>query len=306
MAEDKTLQEVMTRTSLSNSNQMEMLTFRLTDGQLYGINVFKIIEIVECPRRLDRLPYSNPAVRGVVDFRGNAITVIDLARSIGLQPVDFINTLGYLVVCEYNNQLNAFLVSSPEVLLTRSWGDIKKPNGFEAPSLVAIAYDDNQEMVLLLDIEGILSEIVGLADDFDTNLLEQERAFLRGKHVLLVDDSNAALMMMRNTLSQLGMEITEYHSAVRALEDISGRVMGDKLPDFNLIISDIEMPGMDGFTFTRSFRALEGFGGIPVILHSSMSNPTNEMKAHEAGATAFIPKFDPNVLVRQVYSCLSS
>lgn len=306
MSEDKTLQEVITRTSLSNSNQMEMLTFRLTDGQLYGINVFKIIEIVECPRRLDRLPYSNPAVKGVVDFRGNAITVIDLAHAIDLQPVDFSNSLGYLVVCEYNNQLSAFLVSSPEVLLTRSWGDIKKTEGFEAPSLVAIAYDDNQEMVLLLDIEGILAEIVGLADDFGTNLSDQEKELFRGKHVLLVDDSSAALQMMRTTLSQLGMEITEYHSAVKALEDLSGGGMGDKLSDFNLIISDIEMPGMDGFTFTRSFRALKGFEHVPVVLHSSMSNPTNEMKAHEAGATAFIPKFDPNVLVRQVHSCLSS
>ncbi|MBN2645654.1 MAG: chemotaxis protein CheV [Desulfuromonadaceae bacterium] len=305
MTNDATLQEVLTRTSLSSSNQMEMLTFRLTDRQLYGINVFKIIEIIECPARLDRIPHSHPAIRGVVNFRGQAISVIDLSQALDMTPVNFQHDIGYLVVCEYNNQLNAFLVASPEILLTRSWEDIKKPDGFDAPALVAIAYDDQGEMVLLLDIEGILAEIVGLPTVIETSLLEEGKRRGQDKHVLLVDDSSSALLMMKNTLTELGMSITQFDSAVKALEAMTDPETRSDLLPVNLIISDIEMPGMDGFTFTRSIRSIAEMSALPIILHSSMSNPTNELKAREAGATAFIAKFDPNVLVKQVLQSIA-
>lgn len=301
MQTDTTIQEAITRSSLSSSNHMEMLTFRLTDGQLYGINVFKIIEIVECPSRLDRIPHSHPAVKGVVDFRGSAISVIDLSQALDMTPVDFKHGLGYLVVCEYNNQLNAFLVSSPEVLLTRSWESIKKPEGFNAPSLVAIAYDDHDEMILLLDIEGILAEIIGLNQKVENQVIETAKAHCHGKRVVLVDDSSSALNMMRAALSEIGMEITQYDSAVKALETMQGSA-GFSV---DLIVSDIEMPGMDGFTFIRSLRSSAKFSAVPIILHSSMSNPTNAIKAQEAGATAFIAKFDPNLLIAQVLQLIS-
>nr|WP_320116725.1 chemotaxis protein [uncultured Desulfuromonas sp.] len=305
MDHDNSLQEVMTRTSLSHSNQMEMLTFRLTDGQLYGINVFKIIEIVECPGRLDRIPYSHPSVKGIVDFRGQAITVIDLSEAVGLPSVNYKTDLAYLVVCEYNKQLNAFLVATPEVLLTRSWQDIKKPDGIDAPALVAIAYNDTNEMVLLLDIEGILAEVIGLEGGIEEQVLEHAEHVCQGKHILIVDDSNAALTLMRKTLTDSGMKVTEFSSAVRALESLSPPQQ-QEAADFDVIISDIEMPGMDGFTFTRTLKTLSRFEHVPVILHSSMSNPTNEIKAREAGATAFIAKFDPNVLVGRIAQLIQS
>nr|WP_320050303.1 chemotaxis protein [uncultured Desulfuromonas sp.] len=300
MQEDKTLYEAATRTSLSQSNQMEMLTFRLSDGQLYGINVFKIIEIIECPHQLNRIPYSHPSVKGIVDFRGQAITVIDLSQSVDLPAVDFKKNLAYLVICEYNKQLNAFLVASPEVLLTRSWSDIKKPDAIDAPSLVAIAYDDHEEMILLLDIEGILAEVVGMEDNYQQ---QQGQDLCQGKHVILVDDSKAALSLMRTTLSSLGMIITEFDSATKALEVLSADHQSID-PPVDLIISDIEMPGMDGFTFTRTLRADARYEKIPIVLHSSMSNPTNEIKAREAGAAAFIAKFDANILVGSIIPLL--
>ncbi len=305
MKADTTIQEAITRSSLSSSNHMEMLTFRLTDGQMYGINVFKIIEIVESPSRIDRIPHSHPAVKGIVDFRGKAISVIDLSQAIDMAPVDLKDGVGYLVICEYNKQLNAFLVSAPEVLLTRSWESIKKPEGFNSPSLVAIAYDDHEEMIMLLDIEGILADIIGIAKEVEAQLVETARVQCQGKHVILVDDSSAALNMMKTTLADLGMKITEFDSAVNALKTMQQPSSMVNLSPVDLIISDIEMPGMDGFTFIRSLRTVAVFQDIPIILHSSMSNPTNEIKAREAGANAFIAKFDPNVLIGQVIKFIS-
>jgi two-component system chemotaxis response regulator CheV len=200
------------------------------------------------------------------------------------------------VVCEYNNQLNAFLVKEPETLLTRGWEEIKKPEGFQAPSVVAIAYSDSDEMILILDIETILVEVVGMDMEITAEIIEQAAAGCAGKKVLLVDDSNSAMSMMKATMERMGVEYTDYDSAVKALDTLEGQIAAGHPAKFDLVISDIEMPGMDGFTFTRKLRSLAEYKELPIALHSSMSNPTNQQKAEEAGADEFIPKFNPDAL----------
>lgn len=294
------LDEAIRRSRLSSSNQMEMLTFRLTDNQLYGINVFKIIEILECPKRIDKLPHSHPAIKGIVSFRGQGITVIDVSEAIGMPKVDFKNELAYLVVCEYNNQLNAFLVKQPETLLTRGWDEINKPEGFQAPSVIAIAYADDGEMILILDIETILVDVVGMDAEISPEVIEQAAAQCSGKQVLLVDDSNSAMSLMKSTMDRLGVIHTEFSAATNALDYLEKQLNSGQIPTFDLIISDIEMPGMDGFTFTRRIRELEKLTDIPIALHSSMSNPTNRQKAKDAGANEFVAKFDPEALTHLI------
>lgn len=107
------LDEVNRRANLALSNQMEMLIFYLADNQLYGINVFKIIEIIECPKVLTKLPLANEAVCGAVDFRGNPVTVIDLGYLLGLPRLDYSRQICYIVICDYNNAVNGFLIVNP-------------------------------------------------------------------------------------------------------------------------------------------------------------------------------------------------
>lgn len=298
--DSSSLDEAIRRSSLSSSNQMEMLTFRLTDGQLYAINVFKIIEILECPKYINKVPQSHPAVKGMVPFRGQGIIAIDLSEAIGMPAVNYQSELGYLVVCEYNNQLNAFLVRQTETLLTRGWDEIKKPEGFPAPSIVAIAYAGDEEMILILDIEGILIDVVGMDTAVTQELINEAAAKCQGKRVLLVDDSKSAMSLMKQTMTDLGIVYSEYNSAVKALDYLEKQAKSGEACEFDLIISDIEMPGMDGFTFTRNLRALPVFSRVPIALHSSMSNPTNRIKAQEAGANEFIAKFNPDALSQLV------
>ena len=290
------LEEALQRSNLSSSNQMEMLTFRLTDGQLYGINVFKIIQVLECPQYINKIPKTHPSIKGIVSFREQGINVIDVSEAIGMESVDYQNELSYLVVCEYNKQLNAFLIKMPETLLTRGWDQISKPEGFNAPSVVAIAYADNDEMILILDIETVLADVVGMDTELDQEIIAKAEINCRGKKIMLVDDSASAMMLMRETMKQLGVIATEFDSAVKALSYLEENVRSDSVPEFDLIISDIEMPGMDGFTFTRQLRTMSELSNTPIALHSSMSNPTNRTKAEEAGANEFIPKFNPNEL----------
>jgi two-component system chemotaxis response regulator CheV len=295
------LDEALQRSNLSQSNQMEMLTFRLTDNQLYGINVFKIIEIIECPRRIDRMPNSHPAVKGALDFRGNALAVIDLSEAVGLPSKDFRTELAYIIICEYNRSLTAFLVHAPDTLLTRSWADIHKPEGVNALSLVAIAYADSGEAIMLLDIESILSNVVGIDRDLSSIAMTEVEGKGGGRHVLVVDDSRTAIMLLQSVLDKMGFTNTAMMSADKALEYLE-----KEHSNVSLVISDIEMPGMDGFTFTRTLRENCDYKHLKVILHSSMSNPSNRLKAEQAGADKFVAKFDPDSLSEEIFSLVEA
>jgi two-component system chemotaxis response regulator CheV len=295
------LDEALQRTNLSQSNQMEMLTFRLTDNQLYGINVFKIIEIIESPRRIDRMPNSHPAVKGALDFRGNALAVIDLSEAVGLPTKEFRNELAYIIICEYNRTLSAFIVHAPDTLLTRSWQDIHKPEGINAASLVAIAYADSGEAIMLLDIESILSNVVGIERDLSSVAMTGAEGKGSGRHVLVVDDSRTAIMLLQSVLDKMGFTNTALMSADKALEYLE-----KNYEHVDLVISDIEMPGMDGFTFTRTLRDHSTYKHLKVILHSSMSNPSNQQKAEQSGADKFVAKFDPDSLSKEIFSLIEA
>lgn len=295
------LDEALQRSSLSQSNQMEMLTFRLTDNQLYGINVFKIIEIIECPHRIDRMPNAHPAVKGALDFRGNALAVIDLSEAVGLPTKEFRDELAYIIICEYNRSLTAFVVHAPDTLLTRSWTDIHKPEGVNALSLVAIAYADSGEAIMLLDIESILSSVVGIERDLSSVAMTEVEGKGSGRHVLVVDDSRTAIMLLQSVLDKMGFTNTAVMSADKALE-----YLAKEHSRVDLVISDIEMPGMDGFTFTRTLREHGDYKNLKVILHSSMSNPSNRLKAEQAGADKFVAKFDPDSLSEEIFSLVEA
>ena len=295
------LDEALQRSNLSQSNLMEMLTFRLTDNQLYGINVFKIIEIIECPRKIDRMPNSHPAVKGALDFRGNAVAVIDLSEAVGLSAKDFQNELAYIIICEYNRSLTAFIVHAPDTLLTRNWQDIHKPEGVNAVSLVAIAYADSGETIMLLDIETILAQVVGIESELTTVAMTAGEGAGNRRHVLVVDDSRTAILLMQSVLNKLGFTNTALMSADKALEYLEKE--HDRV---DLVISDIEMPGMDGFTFTRTLRERDNYKHLKVILHSSMSNPSNQFKAEQSGADRFVAKFDPDSLSKEIFGLVEA
>lgn len=297
------LDEVDRRSKLALSNQMEMLIFYLNDEQIYGINVFKIIEILECPSTMTKIPHAHPSIKGTIDFRGKAVVVIDLGDFLGMTPLDYKNNICYIIVCEYNNVLNSFLIKQPDNLITRGWEQIKNPSGMltQAAYLTAIAYTDDGETIQLLDIEKILAEILGLSTDISEYLKKESgRPEVSLHNILIVDDSKTARESLKSVLDQIGIHHTEADSAVSAfqlLENIYKKDGGEK---FSIIISDIEMPGMDGFTFVRKIRETPQMAGLYVILHSSLSNPSNQEKATLVGADDFIAKFQPDILAEKI------
>lgn len=300
------MEEVDRRANLAFSNQMEMLTFYLTDEQKYGINVFKIIEVVETPKEITKVPQTHPAIVGTFNFRGKVVTVIDLSFALAMPAVDWQNAISYIVVCEYSNTTQGFLVSRPNKLLNMSWNDIQKPGKVvqDAGYLTALAYD-GEDSIQILDVEKVLGEVIGLNDTVTEAVVEEGRLVdTRDLKVLVLDDSKSARTMIHNALDQIGVPHALFEEGQLALDALQKSLQEGEKP-FCLIISDIEMPGMDGFTFTRHVKADARLKSIHLVLHSSMSNQANHEKATAVGADGFIPKFQPDVIARVVLEKLA-
>ncbi len=298
---DSTLIEAGQRSQLAFSNQMEMLVFSLTDSQMYGINVFKIIEVIECPDVITKIPNAHHTVKGTIDFRGKAVITIDMSEFLGMPAQDYKNNLSYIIVCEYNTNIQGLLITNPDKLITRSWSDIKSPNNILSDSgyLTAIAYTDENEMIQILDIEKMLIEILGLDADVSEEVLNRViSSEACSRHVLLVDDSKPARIAIQSVLDQLNLTYESFESATEAIEVLKNDA--DAKNRYCMIICDIEMPGMDGFTFTREIKSTPDVRDTFVLLHSSMSNPTNQIKAEQVGADGFIAKFQPDILAKKI------
>jgi two-component system chemotaxis response regulator CheV len=300
------MDEVNRRTNLAFSNEMEMLTFYLTDNQLYGLNVFKIIEILECPRQLTRMPHGHPSILGAMDFRGRAVPLLDLAQALGMPGVDRSQGVSYVLVCEYSNTTQGLLISRPNLLIHKSWDAIHRPEGeiYEDSCLTAITYHDGQP-IQILDVEKILTEVIGIDHRISETLVARGHQLVRQEHhVLAVDDSRAARSLIKLAMEQLGIRHTLFDNAASALQALEASVADGRPCPYTIIFSDIEMPVMDGFTFTRRVKAHPQLAHVYLALHSSLSNRSNEVKAKQMGADDFIPKFQPDLIAGSVLAQL--
>ncbi|MEM7209400.1 MAG: chemotaxis protein [Pseudomonadota bacterium] len=286
------------RTQLAGQNRMELLLFRLRGEQRFGINVFKVREVIQCPR-LTTVPESNHIVCGVANIRGKTISVIDLGVAIGMPPIEDTAT-AFLVITEYNRNIQGFLVSSVDSIVNHNWEQIlSPPEGSVAKGyLVAVTHVD-EELVGILDVERVLAELRG----FDTTMSEEDIAANTMVNeernlVLIADDSVVARTQVSKTIEQLGGEVVVTCDGLEAW-DLLNKWVETESSEFqrlSLIVSDIEMPRMDGYTLCTRIRDHAGLRHFPVVLHTSMSGGFNESMVEKVGADDFVSKFDPKDL----------
>ncbi len=303
---DDLMAEVNQRTNLAFSNEMEMLTFYLSDGQLYGLNVFKIIEILETPKEITVMPEAAMGIVGTIDFRGHPISVIDLSLALGLDRVDINKGVSYILICEYSTSTQGFLIARPDRLINKSWAEVVAPKGtiFEGSYLTAITYHQDVP-IQILDVEMILVDIIGIDDHVSDALVTQSKKVVQKEHhILAADDSRAARAMLASALDQMGIHHTIVENAEKAYDLLEQSVKNGHCP-YNLVISDIEMPVMDGFTFTRKVKQNPKLAHIYLVLHSSLSNKSNSDKAKKMGANDFIPKFQPDKIMSVILEQLA-
>lgn len=276
--------------ALMQGDALSLLLFRLHSGRLLGINLLKVNEIIPCPQ-LTKIPNSHPHVRGVASLRGVPLTVIDLARAIGERAPDD-NREGCLIVTELSRSRQGLQVQGVERIVQCSTRDVRPPPAGSGPKafITGVTQIDGS-IVQILDIEKVLHELVPAhVEELDERLLsEAERNLLVGRRVLVVDDSHVALQQTLNTLRKLELDCQAVRSAAAAQEILIAQAeMGQPI---EVLVSDIEMPEMDGYDLVREIRKSPIIGNTYVLLHTSLDSTMNTEKARLVGANDVLTKF---------------
>jgi two-component system chemotaxis response regulator CheV len=312
---DTVQKEVDERTNLVASNKFELLLFRLggdangDHNELYGINVFKIREITAMPQ-ITPIAESAPHMLGVVNLRGEVLPVIDLSGVIGCTPRSGLNIL---LVTEFARSTQCFAVEAVEDIVRLDWNQVHPATGMHANGLVtSIARErsaDGERLIQVLDVETIMqgfTKAEPAASEADGNAI----TLPPGSVVLAADDSTIARALIEKGLSDLGLpyimtksgkEAWDQLQALAAAAEAEGKTVREKVA---LVLTDLEMPEMDGFTLTRNIKSSERFKHLPVLIHSSLSGAANEAHVMNAGANAYVAKFSADDLAKAIRSAV--
>ncbi|MCG8905927.1 chemotaxis protein CheV [Pseudomonas nitroreducens] len=296
------MDSVNQRTQLVGQNRLELLLFRLNGSQLYGINVFKVKEVLQCPR-LTVMPKSSQVVRGVANIRGGTIPILDLALATGRHALrDIANS--FVIITEYNTKVQGFLVHSVERIVNMNWESIHPPPKGTGRDhyLTAVTRVDNQ-LVEIIDVEKILAEVAPTSEDISEGVLDAEtQARAVSKRVLVVDDSSVARKQLVRCLETVGVEVLALNDGRQALDYLNQMVEAGGHPgsDLLMVISDIEMPEMDGYTLTAEIRHDPRMQDLHILLHTSLSGVFNQAMVKKVGADDFLAKFRPDDLAARV------
>lgn len=289
-------------TQLVGENRLELLLFRVNGRQVYGINVFKVKEVLQCPK-LTILPGSNPVVRGVAHIRSGTIPIMDMSMATGNTPLQDLKT-AFVIITEYNLKTQGFLVAGVERIINMNWGDIHPPpKGTGREHYLTAVTEVDKQLVEIIDVEKILAEVSPVNEQISEGVVTddvQQRA--RARKVLIVDDSKIARKQVSRCLENIGVEVVALNDGRQAWEHLYGIAeTGENISDhYMMMISDIEMPEMDGYTLTTRVRGDSRMAGFFIVLHSSLSGVFNKAMVEKVGANDFIAKFDPDILAERV------
>jgi two-component system chemotaxis response regulator CheV len=312
------LQEVDARSKLAGTNKFELLVFRLGEDdrsktrELFGINVFKVREALVMPA-ITPMPGAPEHVMGVANIRGQIIPVIDLPGVAGCTPTG----LHILLVTEYERSVQGFAVEEVEEIKRLEWSRVVSAEvsaaGGLVTSLARLDEDDEKgRLALVLDVEAILRQVLPSRFKGGDEMNQTHTVTIpKGALIIYADDSGVARTQIEKALTKLGLpflgtktgkeafdKIQEFAQAAKA----SGTPVRDKIA---MVLTDLEMPEMDGFTLTRKMKEDESLKTIPVVIHSSLSGSANEAHANSVGADGYVAKFLPDELARAVAKAIA-
>ncbi|MFD1384063.1 chemotaxis protein CheV [Rhodanobacter aciditrophus] len=292
------LDAVDQRTQLVGENRLELLMFRLGGMQMFAINVFKVQEVVQLPR-LNLMPHRHPSVAGVTHFRRRTIPVIDLSESIGLRPINRDEPCN-LIVTEYNNSVQGFMVGEVDRIINMNWSEIlPPPDGAGRQHYLTAITRVNDRMVEIIDVEKVLAEITPYDTRISEDVIDKDLLTLaKGLEVLVVDDSSVGLAQCKSTLDHLGITVHSATDGKRGLDVLKGWASaGEDVPNkLLMLITDAEMPEMDGYRLTREIREDPRLKDLYIVLHTSLSGSFNKAMVQKVGCDDFLSKFQPDKL----------
>lgn len=295
--EDGLLDSIDARTNLAGTNKMEILLFSLGSDEKFGINVFKVKEVSQAGK-ITRTPNMPRGVDGIVSLRGHVMPVLNLAEFMGLTPAMRHQTM---MVAEYNTHILGFLVESVDRIIRVDWEKVRAAEGMlsdKGALITAITELPDGSLVSLLDVEQILSNAFGEAIVGNVERVESAHDLC----VFFADDSMVARRKIAEVLDKMGVKHIQANSGREAWDRLktmadAAQSAGVKLHDqIQVILTDAEMPEMDGYVLTQHIKADSRFEGIPVVMHSSLSSDANRAMGRRVGVDYYVSKFDSIVL----------
>jgi len=302
------LDSVNQRTQLVGQNRLELLLFKLVGRQRFGINVFKVREVLQCPR-LTSLPKQDAFIKGIAHIRGQTISVIDMSKAIG-GPAITQTEDSFIIIAEYNRSVQGFLVAGVERIVTLSWKDMMPPpEGAGKSSYLTAVTEIDGGMVSILDVEKILNEINPVSTELSDDVADESVGEELGERIVMIaDDSTVARNQVKRALEPLGIKMVLAKNGQDALDQllaIEATCEHSITEKVALMVSDIEMPEMDGYTLTAEVKGNDRMAKMPIILHTSLSGVFNNAMVAKVGADDFIPKFHPDELATAVKKWLA-
>jgi two-component system chemotaxis response regulator CheV len=303
------LDSVNQRTQMVGENRLELLLFKLVGRQHFGINVFKVREVLQCPR-LTSLPKQDSFIKGIAHIRGQTISIIDLSKAIGGPPIVQTEN-SFIIIAEYNRSIQGFLVASVERIVTLSWKEMMPPpEGAGKSSYLTAVTEIEGNMVSILDVEKILNEIAPVSVELSADIVDESVGEKLGERIVMIaDDSSVARNQVRRALEPLGIKMVLAKNGQDALDQllaIAETCEHSITEKVALMVSDIEMPEMDGYTLTAAVKGNPRMEKMPIILHTSLSGVFNNAMVAKVGADDFIPKFQPDELAIAVKKWLGN
>lgn len=307
------LKKIDARTKLAGTNKLEILLFSLGFDQrtnrkeVFGINVFKVREVMRTPE-ITTAPEMPSSVEGMVSLRGSLVPVIDLAKYAGIVTS---NKPEIMIVTEYNGHTQGFLVESVDTILRLDWSAMRVPPDMitnrMAGLVTAVTELDNGTLVMMMDVEKVLAE-TSLNDD--GHLYINVVPIKEDRMIFFADDSVVARKQIERTLDAMNVKYAQAINGAKAWEELQRMAMQSDLANrklntsLHLVLTDVEMPEMDGYMLTKMIKSDPRFAGIPVLMHSSLSGNSNQKLGESVGVDAYVSKFEPQKLAMKLREML--
>ncbi|MCP3867578.1 MAG: chemotaxis protein CheV [Gammaproteobacteria bacterium] len=306
------IQSVDDRTRLAGTNRLEVLLFSLGEDsntgrdEVFGINVFKVREVMHVPS-ITRAPDMPESVEGMVSLRGAMVPVINLSKFCKVQTK---TKPGILMITEYNTHVHGFLVSSVDTIERLDWEEVKAPPQMLVNRLgglvTAVAEHRDKRLVMIMDVEKVLAETAGIYDQDEIYEGIDTRTLDGNCTGFFADDSSVARGQISRTLDQMGVKHisatngSEAWEKLKAIADNAETMGKSVVEELQFILTDVEMPEMDGYVLTQKVKQDARFEGVPVIMHSSLTSEANKSLGEGVGADAYVPKFEPRDLAEML------
>lgn len=287
----------------SDTNELEIVEFCIDEGtnqNYFGVNVAKVREIIRRPE-LTAAVSSPPAVAGMMSLRDNVIPIIDLALVLSRNPV---KEADRIVVLEFNQVTIGVLVNSVSRIYRLSWERVERPNKVCESAYITSLVKMEDRIILILDFERIIADLSesSAIKPVDTICLENSTA--TGRKILVADDSSFIRNSISGTLERAGYAVEEAVDGEEAWLIIE-RKLSEGNFDIDVLITDIEMPKMDGLHLTSRIRKDGRLASLPIYIFSSLASDDNKRKWQSIGANGILTKPDLPRLVQIIGEELS-